>query len=125
MATKRRHPEFELQCAVARHLELALDPTQCRYTHIPNQGTADARRGAMLKAMGLHPGAPDFWFWPDNGKGFGIEMKADKGKLNPAQKEFHEWGNANDHPCFEARSIEEVEQILISHEIPLKARVQI
>ncbi len=83
----RQHPEQDLQIK-------ALDLMKVGYPQvvvmaIPNGGYIMARKTvALLKAMGLRPGAPDWLLvWPG---GWGlIEWKADKGPLNDAQKALH------------------------------------
>ena len=51
-------------------------------THPANEGTADPKRGARLKAMGVQAGVPDLLlFVARNGyHGLAIEMKSRKGK---------------------------------------------
>ena len=63
------------------------------WTHIANEGKRTKLVGAVLKAMGLIPGAFDFVFvWP-NGGGL-IELKCPPFRpsdLNPNQKRYQQW----------------------------------
>ena len=43
-----------------------------------------AKTGALLKRYGLKPGMPDFIIWW-HGKSYGIELKAQGGRVSPAQ----------------------------------------
>lgn len=59
-------------------------------THPANEGTADPKRGARLKAMGVQAGVPDLLLFVARGgyHGLAIEMKSRKGKLEKVQKEY-------------------------------------
>lgn len=60
--------------------------------HSPNGGKRNAREAARFKAMGTRAGFPDlFLAVPSNGyHGLFLELKTDKGRLNPNQKAYHE-----------------------------------
>jgi hypothetical protein len=56
--------------------------------HIPNGGNRSVREGAKFKAMGVVPGVPDLLLCVPCGMAWHalfIEMKAQGGKLSPAQ----------------------------------------
>ena len=55
---------------------------------IPNGSLRDAITGALLRAEGVEPGAPDL-FGAALGRPCMIEVKADKGRLSPAQIAMH------------------------------------
>ena len=60
--------------------------------HIPNERRCSPQHGAILKRMGVMKGASDL-FIARASRGFHgawLEMKAEKGKLSPSQKEFLE-----------------------------------
>jgi hypothetical protein len=87
----RAAPEYRLQKAVVQHLTLRPAPNMY-FCAIPNGGgRSSARTGAFLKAMGLRAGAPDIVLVVE-GKAHGLELKATKGRLSPAQKQAaNEW----------------------------------
>lgn len=117
---KRANPEYALHCAVANFLAWALGP-KIIWWHTPNQGNLDPRRAVFLKKMGLLAGVPDFLILTPDTLIF-IEMKPEKGSLSPAQKTFHERAKALGYPCYVARSVERVQEILEQHGITLRAR---
>lgn len=47
------------------------------------------RKRAQMRAQGMSPGEPDLRFYLPQGRTLLIELKADKGTRNPAQKERH------------------------------------
>jgi len=63
------------------------------WTHPANEGKRSRLIGALLKAIGLIPGSPDFWFvWP--GGGGLIELKVPPirpSSLSPSQRDFKDW----------------------------------
>jgi VRR-NUC domain-containing protein len=82
----RQRPEAQLHTAVVEHLRLRAKPSVL-WLHPPNGGARDARTGAMLKRMGVLPGAADLLLWHE-GNGFALELKAPGGRLSEAQLEF-------------------------------------
>lgn len=128
MAAKRgkpRHPEYAIQCAIARHLAAVLHP-DVFFTAIPagniGGGAEAARRGAMIKAMGYRAGTPDLMLLHE-GRAFFIEIKAADGELSPAQDLTHLLIRRAGAPVFVARSVIEVETILRAAEIPMRGRI--
>ena len=79
----RRQPEYEIQCAVVKHLH-ARAPKSVYWCSIPNEGKRPPRIGKRLKDMGLRAGAPDLLVIV-RGTAYGVELKAGKGKPSPAQ----------------------------------------
>ena len=61
---------------------------KCLVLHISNRPKG-AKDGAMLKAMGMRAGAPDLLVLSD-GKVIAWELKAEKGRQEPAQKYFQQ-----------------------------------
>ncbi len=81
---------------------------RCVWMHIPNEGKRSQYDGAVTKAMGRIPGAPDFIFL-----GFGvIELKTDDGKQREAQEMFEWWCGEEKIEYVICRSVEEVENQL-------------
>lgn len=58
--------------------------------HIPNGGTRNTVEAAHLKRQGVKPGVPDIFIPAARGRyhGMFIEMKADRGRVSDAQKEW-------------------------------------
>jgi hypothetical protein len=86
-ARKRRQPERELQRALIDHLSWRA-PSGTWWTHFPAGGRRSRVTGAILKSMGTKPGCPDI-FILSYGKLFGLELKAGRNGLSPAQIETH------------------------------------
>jgi len=127
-----RRPEQALQIQVANYLRVALRPPTL-WTAIGHGGGGKAR-GAILKAMGVQPGWPDFLVMHvevNETSGItrglpivvGLELKSKIGSLSAAQKamrdKFEEIGAYYDT----ARSLGEVVDILQLRWIPLHARI--
>jgi hypothetical protein len=106
---KREEQAFHQQ--VARYINAAYPGLL--WFHSPNSsGNRGARLGGILKSMGVLAGVPDISIVLPNGTAAFIELKAGKGSLSPAQKEFRE--RAQSHGAFwaQARSIQEIEDQL-------------
>lgn len=58
--------------------------------HVPNEGSRHNIVGAILKAMGMLPGIPDYAFLWEGGSGF-IEFKAGKNGLSDWQEVVQGW----------------------------------
>jgi hypothetical protein len=87
VARKRSQPERELQRALIEHLSWRA-PAGTWWTHFPAGGRRSRVTGAILKGMGTKPGCPDI-FILSHGKLFGLELKAGRNGLSPAQVETH------------------------------------
>src|SRR5271166_4396383 len=85
---KRQHHEQTLQKALADHLR-ARAAAGTFWFHPANGGARTAIEGAILKACGVRAGTPDLILIKD-GKTFGLELKADNGRVNPTQAQVHE-----------------------------------
>src|SRR6476646_4112369 len=79
----RRHPEQEIQKALADHLR-ARAAAGTYWFHPANGGARSAIEGAILKACGVRAGTPDL-ILIRNGRTYGWELKAEKGRVSPAQ----------------------------------------
>ena len=84
----RRHPEQEIQKALADHLR-ARAASGTYWFHPANGGARTAFEGAILKACGVRAGTPDLILIKD-GRTFGLELKAANGRVSPAQAQAHE-----------------------------------
>ena len=85
---RRKHPEQDLQKALADHLR-ARAAAGTYWFHPANGGARSAIEGAILKACGVRAGTPDL-ILIRNGRTYGLELKADKGRVSPAQAQAHE-----------------------------------
>jgi hypothetical protein len=85
--TRRRQPEAALQRSLVEHLRWCAwaDTWFC---HLANGGARTATEGAVFKALGVRPGAPDLLI-VRAGQALFIELKAPGRKLSPAQIECH------------------------------------
>ena len=84
----RRHPEQEIQKALADHLR-ARAAAGTYWFHPANGGARTAIEGAILKACGVRAGTPDLILIKD-GRTYGLELKAANGRVSPAQTQAHE-----------------------------------
>lgn len=108
-------------------LEIVLDPDRTWWTSIDHGvGKLGPAEAGIRKARGVRAGLPDIMImsygeWPPL---IGIELKAGDGKLSPAQIEVaHGWRSMG-FPIDVARSLEEVQQILVLHRIPMRRRMK-
>jgi hypothetical protein len=115
-----RRPEQALQRAVVQYLQVAA-PSDLFWTAInPVPGKTPAV-AALSKALGLRAGVSDLIFIY-KGQALFLELKADKGRESPAQRETSLLAAKAAVPTFICRSIDEVEGRLQAWGIPLKAR---
>jgi VRR-NUC domain len=84
----RRHPEQEIQKALADHLRTRA-AAGTYWFHPANGGARTAIEGAILKACGVRAGTPDLILIKD-GRTYGLELKADNGRVSPAQALAHQ-----------------------------------
>lgn len=126
----RSHPETGLQIATRSLFDTILDPDEVLYLHIPNGERRDARTGALLKAMGVVPGAGDWllsWRWPrSTHTAIGwIELKANAGTQTPAQKSFQARAVGVCHRYAVCRSLDEVLGVLEAWDVPRRSNARI
>lgn len=79
-----KRPEQAIQKAVFLHLKARGAPGVFAF-HVPNQGTSNYTRGAILKGQGVVAGVPDIVAIKD-GQPFGLELKADLGRVTDTQR---------------------------------------
>ncbi len=83
-----KHPEQDLQKGCIRYYRLQYP--KGRIFHVPNGGKRGKAEAGIFKSLGVLAGTPDLILL-HNGRAYFIEMKADKGKLSPAQTEWETW----------------------------------
>jgi hypothetical protein len=85
---RRQQPEAELQAAVFQHWQLRGAPNTFLF-HVPNGGSRNLLEAVKLKRLGTVAGVPDFIGIKD-GRAYGLELKARRGRLSEAQRVAHE-----------------------------------
>jgi hypothetical protein len=91
--------------------ELTLDGSlKAVWCHVPNEGKRNWFTAILLRAIGMLPGAFDYWFIWEGGGGI-IEIKVD-GDLNENQEYFETWALSKNVNKAVARSVEKVIDIL-------------
>jgi len=86
MTARRRSPEAQIQRAVRDHLR-ARAHRDVLWLHVPNGGYRRPIEAAIMRGMGVVPGAADILLW-HRGNAFALELKAPGGRLSDAQLEF-------------------------------------
>lgn len=124
------HPETSLQISTRSLFDTILDRSEVLYLHIPNGERRDAKTGALLKAMGVVPGAADWllsWrqFRSTSSCVGWIELKAGRGRQSPEQKAFQDRVTALGHHYAICRSIPEVLGVLDAWDVPRRAMARI
>jgi hypothetical protein len=84
---RRAQPERQIQVAVGNHLAWRAPP-DVWWTHFPAGGRRSRINGAILKGMGTRAGVPDLLI-VSRGRLFALELKAERGRLSPVQRETH------------------------------------
>ena len=113
-------PEQRFQQSVAAYLDRVLPPGVF-WTAVGHGGGGHGR-GAILNSMGLRPGCPDL-FVLYQGRFLSIELKSPKGRVSAAQERCaHLLINSGGY-WTEARTLDDVERILVAFGGPLRGRV--
>lgn len=101
----RLREEEQICVAFANTLRVATfaGKLKCLWLHLPNESKRSRAAGAVLRAMGLVPGAPDYLFARGDATFF-IEFKAATGKQTESQGTFQRWCEANGIPYVLVRS---------------------
>jgi len=110
-----------LQRAITRYLYASL-PSAAWWCAIPNGGGRSKAEAGILKATGVKAGAPDLVIvW--EGRFFGIELKAPKGRLSESQKSTCDMIVRAGGFYTVIRSIDELEAYLAGHGLPMRGRL--
>jgi len=80
--------EADIQRAVFQHLATR-GARNVFFFHVPNGGARRPIEAKILKGQGVVPGVPDL-VAIKNGTVYALELKAEGGRLSPAQRECHE-----------------------------------
>jgi hypothetical protein len=100
--------EDQLQIAAMRWIRLAY-PKAVSF-HVANERKTSPMRGAKLKKMGVLAGVPDIHILEPNKIycGLFIELKTEKGRLTPSQRDVIERIENAGYKCAVCRSLDEV-----------------
>ncbi|MEL7058643.1 MAG: VRR-NUC domain-containing protein [Acidobacteriota bacterium] len=110
MARRSRGPEEELQRAVISWLKLLRPPWI--YYHVPNGGGRSRAEAGALRAQGVLAGVPDLQVVGATGRTYYVELKAERGRLSPAQDAFRVRCARLAIPWRLARSLDQVKEAL-------------
>ena len=80
--------EDQIHRAVVQHLK-ARARKGAFWWHTPNGGQRNKTEAARFVGLGVKSGVPDLIIL-SRGKTFGLELKAEKGRVTPIQKSVHE-----------------------------------
>lgn len=105
---RRGNPEAAVQRAIKQRLTLY----GCVCVAIPNEGRRSAALGRAMKQTGLLPGIPDMLVLQRPGKAAFLEVKAEKGRVSPAQHDAHEMLRRLGHHVAVVRSQDEAVEAL-------------
>jgi hypothetical protein len=86
MHRRRARPEQIAHKAVVDHLRMRGVPGVV-FLHPANGMGRTAVEGAILKSMGVMPGAPDLHLFHNN-RSYAIELKADTGRVSESQADM-------------------------------------
>jgi len=103
--------ESALQTAIVEYLGWALPNAIVLHLH---NNPRSAIEGAKLKRMGLVKGAPDLLVCLPRGQGMFLEVKTSKGRVSPAQFQFHNRCLVLNWPVAVVRSVDDVKKALVA-----------
>lgn len=113
-----KHNESEIQQQVIAWSQICKYKENLKYLHhSPNGGNRSAREGARFKREGVKSGFPDLILPKpkQNYHGLFIEIKTEKGRITPTQKEWIEYLKENDYFTVVCRSFEETVDVIESY----------
>lgn len=95
--------------AIANYLQYLENQGKCVFQR-NNSGALPTAKGGFIRFG--KTGAPDFIIWLPQGNCICIEVKNEKGKLSPGQKEFKDKIEKLSYKYYLVRSLSDVENIL-------------
>lgn len=102
--------EAQIHAAVVAYCHRAMRPGVVVH-HSPNEGKRTRWEGAQLARTGVMTGFPDLLFVAD-GRAYGLELKAAKGRLTPSQAMAHDRLKEAGMKVEIARSVDEAVAVL-------------
>ena len=109
--------EEQIQRSIVQWLAVAAP--QCLVMHVPNGMPSNPVTGKRFNALGLKKGAPDLIIFTPK-LVFCLEVKTETGRLTPEQKDVSRKLNDLGHTYRVVRSVQEVADILICNNVPLR-----
>lgn len=106
----RSQPEFRLACVVSDYLRFAAPGLLI--SHFPAGELRTEKTGGRLKRVGLKPGWPDYIGVLSDGRAFGIELKAEGGRMSESQQAVRSAFAARNAPYFVVRSLDDLIETL-------------
>ena len=85
--SRRQQPEAQIQRTIFEHFKIRSAPGVFAF-HPPMGGWRSPVEAKILKGLGVTAGVPDIIAIKD-GRTYGLELKAENGKLSPAQIVAH------------------------------------
>jgi hypothetical protein len=122
--TLMNRPEEQLHRACADLLRLYEARGLLAFCHVPNGFGRTPAEAGIAKALGQRAGVPDLLVWLPGGRSFGVELKAGKRLLSPAQQAWHATMAALGHRVAVCRSLEDVQAALVAEGVPAIGMVQ-
>jgi len=101
-----RNKEDNLQAACVRWFRYEFKTSEAIIFAVPNGGARSIVEGKILKATGVLAGVADLIIMAPNRIAF-IELKTEKGRQQPTQKEFQQICKEFGHPYYLCRSLQE------------------
>jgi hypothetical protein len=111
-------PEEQLHRACADLLRLYEARGLLAFCHVPNGFGRTPAEAGIAKALGQRAGVPDLLVWLPGGRSFGLELKAGKRPLSPAQQTWHATMATLGHRVAVCRSIEDMQAALGAEGVP-------
>lgn len=119
MRVIRGPSESELHLTVAQTLDWLLLPPAFYSTFPSGWGVLSPSMAQRLKKSGLKAGMPDIMLFYD-GRSIGIELKAGKNALSPAQVATIDKLRCAGIPVYVCLSVDEVLDVLLHERMPLR-----
>jgi VRR-NUC domain len=82
---RRGQPEAAIARAIEQHYRLRAAPGVFMFA-VPNGGLRSKIEAAIMQGLGVRAGVPDT-FWIKDGRTYALELKAEGGRLSPAQEQ--------------------------------------
>lgn len=111
--------ESQFQAAVAKYLDIVLDPEHAIWTHIPSGGKRSPVTAAMLKRHGVKRGWPDVLILWTGHWGM-IELKAHHGSLTADQLDIAAWVQRHGFHYLCCKTLADVERALMRMGVPTR-----
>ena len=111
--------ERQLQQSIVEYLDLNENLAVFDYFHVPST-FSNPQFGKLMKLMGAKAGVSDLVF-DIRGRIVYVEIKH-KGYLTQVQKGWREWARKRSAAYFLVRSVAEMEIVLETNNVPIRAR---